>query len=328
MQLVILNENTSVFNLLNVDVIKTLNGVFDVNDLQRELVNFYFNKVIIDITAIKDYFVSYNLFEFLNYFEKDKIILVLTDNDYCNSKEFLSKLIDNGFYNFTKNSQGVSYLISKSNTYEDVKKYIKPDTFTSVLSASSVEHVNVKRSTNQFIIGIQNISAGAGATTLMCKMVKQLAYNYKVKGIEVNKHDSVYFRDENIVYCSDLNDIKVRLNDFVKEEIIIIDLNDVDGEDICSEILYLVEPGIIRLNKCLVNNKNLFEKYKGDKVILNKSALKDEEINFFERETGINVFYNLGCINDRSDRLMSIDKLLIKLGFNKQEVKKGLFNKF
>ena len=58
MNLVIVNENTIVVNALTIDIIKVLNGVYDVNSIEKELVNFYFNKVIIDITAIKNYFSS------------------------------------------------------------------------------------------------------------------------------------------------------------------------------------------------------------------------------------------------------------------------------
>ena len=62
MNLVIVNENTIVVNALTIDIIKVLNGVYDVNSIEKELVNFYFNKVIIDITAIKNYFSSFDLF--------------------------------------------------------------------------------------------------------------------------------------------------------------------------------------------------------------------------------------------------------------------------
>ena len=203
MNLVIVNENTIVVNALTIDIIKVLNGVYDVNSIEKELVNFYFNKVIIDITAIKNYFSSFDLFEFLNYFGKDKVILLLNDSAYCNSKEFLTKLINNGYYNFTSNSQGVSFLVNRSNTYEDVKKYIQTTTFTSELN-SSIGSTNIQTKTNNIkIIGIKNLSEGAGSTTLMQQMVKQLAFNYKVKGIELNGFDAIYFRRPDIIFCND-----------------------------------------------------------------------------------------------------------------------------
>ena len=40
MNLVIVNENTIVVNALTIDIIKVLNGVYDVNSIEKELVNF------------------------------------------------------------------------------------------------------------------------------------------------------------------------------------------------------------------------------------------------------------------------------------------------
>ena len=67
MNLVIVNENMRVINNLNIDILKILNGVFDVNMLEKELVNFYFNKVIIDITAIKNYFITLYIILMMGY---------------------------------------------------------------------------------------------------------------------------------------------------------------------------------------------------------------------------------------------------------------------
>lgn len=329
MNLVIVNENMRVINNLNIDILKVLSGVFDVNSLEKELVNFYFNKVIIDITAIKNYFMSYDLFEFLDYFGKDKVILLLNDSDYCDSKEFLTKLINKGYYNFTKSAQGISFLVNKSNSFDDVKKYIREDRFTSSLNQPIHEDVNNKQSNqcNQKIIGIRNLSGGAGATTLMYMFIKQLSANYKVKGIEINNHDSIYFRNENIVYCTDLLDLQTKIKELHNIEVIIVDLDVFDSNGICNDIIYLLEPGTIRLNKFLMKNKQFANEYKDKKIVLNRSALKEDEIFNFERETCIPVFYNLGNFNDRLERIKSVDGLLIKLGFDKQEVKKGFFAK-
>lgn len=348
MNLVIVNKNINVINSLNIDIIKTLHGEFSVDDLKSELVNFYFNRVIIDITAIKNFIVSSNLFDVLNYFGKDKVILLLDDNDYCNDNKFISDLINNGFYNFTKNAQGISYLIDRSNTYDDVKKYLKTDTFTSVLTENSSttnsinqtdqsfygvtnnninqteQQTNSAKSNNkQIIIGVQNLSEGAGATTLMSQMVKQLSLNYNVKGIEINGHDSLYFRNPNIFYYIDYLETKLNIEKNLKDiQVIIIDLNYFEDKDhLCDDIIYLLEPGIIRLSKCINNISYFMEKIEGKKIVLNRSALQDDEINYFERQTGIKVFYNLINFDERKERLLSVDKLLIKLGFDKQEKK-------
>ena len=320
MNLVIVNENTIVVNALTIDIIKVLNGVYDVNSVEKELVNFYFNKVIIDITAIKNYFSSFDLFEFLNYFGKDKVILLLNDSAYCNSKEFLTKLINNGYYNFTSNSQGVSFLVNRSNTYEDVKKYIQTTTFTSELN-SSIGSTNIQTRTNTIkIIGIKNLSEGAGSTTLMQQMVKQLAFNYKVKGIELNGFDAMYFRRPDIIFCNDYTEAKTKIQGLKGIDAIIIDLNEFEDKNkICTDIIYLLEPGIIRISKFIKNINKYKDELNDMKIVLNRSALKDEEINYFEKETGLNIYYNLTNFDDKKDRLLSIDRLLIKLGFDKQQ---------
>lgn len=320
MNLVIVNENTIVVNALTIDIIKVLNGVYDVNSVEKELVNFYFNKVIIDITAIKNYFSSFDLFEFLNYFGKDKVILLLNDSAYCNSKEFLTKLINNGYYNFTSNSQGVSFLVNRSNTYEDVKKYIQTTTFTSELN-SSIGSTNIQTRTNNIkIIGIKNLSEGAGSTTLMQQMVKQLAFNYKVKGIELNGFDAMYFRRPDIIFCNDYTEAKTKIQGLKGIDAIIIDLNEFEDKNkICTDIIYLLEPGIIRISKFIKNINKYKDELNDMKIVLNRSALKDEEINYFEKETGLNIYYNLTNFDDKKDRLLSIDRLLIKLGFDKQQ---------
>lgn len=320
MNLVIVNENTIVVNALTIDIIKVLNGVYDVNSIEKELVNFYFNKVIIDITAIKNYFSSFDLFEFLNYFGKDKVILLLNDSAYCNSKEFLTQLINNGYYNFTSNSQGVSFLVNRSNTYEDVKKYIQTTTFISELN-SSIGSTNIQTKTNNIkIIGIKNLSEGAGSTTLMQQMVKQLAFNYKVKGIELNGFDAIYFRRPDIIFCNDYTEAETNIQGLKGIDAIIIDLNEFEDKNkICTDIIYLLEPGTIRISKFIKNINKYKDKLNDMKIVLNRSALKDEEINYFEKETGLNIYYNLTNFDDKKDRLLSIDKLLIKLGFNKQQ---------
>lgn len=332
MNLAIANENVNVINSLTIDIIKVMHGVYDANTLKNELVNFYFSKVIIDITAIKNYYLSSDLLEVLNYFGTDKVILLLNDSEICNNNKFLAELVKNGYYNFTKNAQGIGFLISKPNTYDDVKKYVENETFTSVLTQSNntlkkdiVNNMitNTNCIDNHIIIGIQNLSDNAGATTLMVQMVKQLALNYNVKGIELNGRDNIYFRNDKILTCIDYLEAK----DYVKGRfkninVIIIDLNNFkDKDNLCTDIIYLLEPGVIRLSKFVKNTPNLNEFLENKKIVLNRSALKDEEINYFEKQTGIKVFYNLINFDDRRERLLSVDKLLIKLGFDKQEIK-------
>ena len=52
MNIIIKNRNRVIDNA-QIEVLKTLTGEFERKDLEEQLVNLTFNKVIIDITAIK-----------------------------------------------------------------------------------------------------------------------------------------------------------------------------------------------------------------------------------------------------------------------------------
>jgi len=56
MYIIIKNENSNVINMLSVNTVKTLVGEFTREDLERELNNVNFDKAIIDLTSIKNYY--------------------------------------------------------------------------------------------------------------------------------------------------------------------------------------------------------------------------------------------------------------------------------
>ncbi|MDD4187628.1 MAG: hypothetical protein PHX04_02555 [Bacilli bacterium] len=277
MNVIVSNQN-KIINTLNVDVIKTLVGEFSLDELNNELVNFYYNKIIIDLTAIKNYYDINSTINFLKGFEPNKTILLLNDSEVINNSSFLSKLVENGYYNFTRNAAGVNYLVANPNSLEDVKEYLKKDDVsyldstykspkeekTKPVSKNKLE--KIKNNLNQKIIGIQNLTDHAGATTLAYMMVKQLKYNYTVKGIEMNKQDFIYFRDSDFSFCTSPAELLLRIKDFSKIDVIIIDLNGTEDEGICDEILYLIEPGTIQLNKLLKKDSNIQQKMKNEKV--------------------------------------------------------------
>lgn len=152
----------------------------------------------------------------------------------------------------------------------------------------------------------------------MYMILKQLRINYKVKAFEMFKQDSIYLKDSDISFCTSVEDLKYKINTLKDTEIILIDLNGLSERNLCQDILYLVNPGIISLNKALKKDINIKEKIADGKIILNQSAIKDEELSNFEYETKFKVYYNMPVINDRADRLLVVDKLLLKLGFGKQ----------
>ena len=108
---------------LGIDVIKTLNGVFTVDDLAATFKNFYYNKMILDITAIEDY-ENINTIQNLSVaFDMSKVIILLDDSNVVSSPMYLSSLVSMGIYNFTKNIDSIVYLIDNPNTYKDVAQY-------------------------------------------------------------------------------------------------------------------------------------------------------------------------------------------------------------
>lgn len=342
MNLLIENLNSNLLNSANINVIKTLQGEFTREELEEQLVNFYYEKVIIDITAIKNYTDFDVLFSFLSYFEKSKVILFVDSNT---SRECISKLVQNGYYNFTKNVGGIDYLTTNSNTLKDVEKYIIVNSFQDAISTgdgySFNPFGNVSKDTtianpnktvqndNQVVIGIENLTPHAGATTLMYMMVKELRKYYSVVGIEMVNQDHLYFRDPDICGSTSYDDLKFKIKSFNKKEAIIVDLNSIKANDLCDFVLFLVEPGIISLTK-LLNNYQDYSRIMGDnaRIVLNRSSIIDADLPSFEYETKLKVFHILGNLNERSSTNKPLDALLVKIGFEKFSSNGGLFGLF
>lgn len=341
--IIIKNQNSKIIDSVDINSIKTISGEFTREAIELELGNLLYSAAVIDITAIKNYFDIKEVLRFLSFFGPSKTILLLNNSELVNSSSYLNLLVQNGYYNFTRNAAGINYLLTHPNSLNDVSKYIDSLNSTSNIAVNSMgpnTFGNQTHQSNQYvvntdynsgyvkenesvktgarIIGIQNITEHAGATTFMYVMLKHLRINYKVKAFEMFKQDSIYFKDNDISFCTSVEDLKYRINITSDAEIILVDLNGLKEPGLCHDILYLVNPGIISLNKALKKDTNVREKVMDGKVILNQSAMKDEEMSNFEYETKFKVYYNMPVINDRAERLLVVDKLLLKLGFGKQ----------
>ena len=55
MNVIISNKCRDMVASLEIDIIKAMNGEFEVDEIIRTFSNFYFQRMILDITAIKDY---------------------------------------------------------------------------------------------------------------------------------------------------------------------------------------------------------------------------------------------------------------------------------
>ena len=149
------------------------------------------------------------------------------------------------------------------------------------------------------VIGLKNVTSHAGCTSLIYMLHVMATVNLKknVLSVEVGKNDFRLFRNNKMISTSE-NDVKTVI-DNSNEEIVFVDLNNYDGSDICSDILYLVEPSTIKLNNLMATNRNVFNELKNEKVLLNKSLLSSSDVNVLEGEAGLKFFYNIPPLNDR-----------------------------
>ena len=310
MNVIISNQANDLLSSMNIDVIKKINGVFSSDEIVSNFSNFYYEKLILDITALKDYTDIKNLQKLSINLDASKMIILLDGSSYTSSSEFISKLISVGIYNFTKNVDGIMYLMSHPNSYKDVANLQKID-------EQPDEYIKTQMGGTK-IIGVKNLTDHAGSTTLIYKLKNQLEKNYKVIAIENDKKDFVYFNDRNMFsFTNDqFNNELLKINSNV--EVILVDLNNSNQEKCCNDVIYLLEPSIIMLNKLISRNRNILNNISGKKVILNKSMLSPKDINEFEMEANIKTFYSLPPINDRMPSV-AIDNYLVRLGFFKQK---------
>ena len=103
MNVIIANRQKDKLNNLNIEVIKRLDGEFDVNEIISSFKNIFYNKMILDITALKNYTDINTIQKLSMSLEMDKLILLLEEGNEVTSPSFLSKLISIGIYNFTTN---------------------------------------------------------------------------------------------------------------------------------------------------------------------------------------------------------------------------------
>ena len=274
MNVIVSNLNRDKFSNLGVDIIKSIDGEFDVEEIVQSFSNFFFNRMFLDITAIKDYKNFSNIQKLSMGLDVDKIIILLNDDPIVNSNIYLSKLVSMGIYNFAKNVDELMYLYNNPNSYKDVAHYQQID--NSIID--DVQDVSNELIVNNDVrvIGIKNITSHAGATSLIYMLKKILSNYYSVMAIEVNKSDFMFYNDEYMVAVNerDLANVILKYKDF---NIILIDLNNLNDaicNNICTDILYLVEPSLFRINKLITLNREVFLKFNDERIVLNMSFFK------------------------------------------------------
>ena len=155
------------------------------------------------------------------------------------------------------------------------------------------------------------MTAGAGATTLVYMLKKIMSQKDYVVAIEVNKNDFGYFNEKDM-YSVNQNNLNAAINKFGNANMILVDLNNAPN-DVCDEIIYLMEPSTIKLNKMMLINKDVFSKLEGKKIVLNKSLLTPKDVTDFELESRSKVAYNLAPLNDRIENTYELKDFISKL---------------
>lgn len=311
MNVIVSNKYKSIIDTVDIEVIKKIEGEYDAEELGNAFKNFYFQRMVLDITSIKDYKNIENLRKLSVMIDMDKVILLLDDSEESSDPKYLSKLVSMKIYNFTKNAEGILYLYNHPNTYRDVA-YIQQIEDVQMTVSDTFQDVTTTK-----IIGIKNVTKQSGSTSLAYMMKKKLSEKYKVVAIEIDKNDFMYFNEKDMVSiaATDLGNTIQKYRD--SAEIIVVDLNKSNLEDLCHEVLYLVEPSIIKLNKLMMIDRTSLAKVKDKKVILNQSLLEPKDILDFEYEAKLKVFYNLPPLDERDKVNRPLMAFLIKLGFDR-----------
>ena len=315
MNVMVYNKYKELLMGLNIEVMKSMEGVFNVDEIIDTFTNFYYDKMILDITAIRDYQNTDNLQKLAMNINMENVILLLDDSPESDSKTYLSKLISLGIYNFTRNAEGINYLLVHPHTYRDVVNIhnLQDMDATTTEANPALEGVGSSGGGKMKIIGFKNMTQHAGATTLIYMLRKMLLQFRNVAAIEVNKVDFLYFNDKDLVSTVS-TDLPKELMKKQMCDVVLVDLNDYDDVSICSQVYYLVEPSTIMINKMLRKNRAALETLKNEKVVLNKCVLNSEDVATFEYETKLKVFAAIPPCDDRQENIEPIKNFISKMG--------------
>lgn len=344
MNVIVSNKYSAMLSSLStkIDLIKTIDGEFQVDDLIAQFDNFFFNKMILDITAVSGYQDISQIQRLSFGMDMSKIILLLDDSQIVNSPQYLSELVSMGIYNFTRNIDAIAYLIDNPNTYKDVAQFHLLGSSGPVgggqmqqpqqsggrgmfgfnqQAANERTFINTSAMMPSMggtrVIGIKNLTDHAGSTTLLYMLKKQLSEHYSVLGLELDKNDFLFFNDPDLKSVSSRELASIINNPINNYNIILIDINDSAEEANCTEMLYLIEPSTLMLNKLIRRDRNILDKIRGMKIILNKSLLDASDVRDFEGEARCSIFHNIPPLDDKKEKHRVLDELLNKLGFDR-----------
>ena len=62
------------------------------------------------------------------------------------------------------------------------------------------------------------------------------------------------------------------------------------------------------------------KKIERKKVILNQSLLSSKDVLDFEYESKLKIFYNMPPLDEREKEIMALNRFLVRLGFDRQQI--------
>lgn len=303
MNVVISNKYREELKNIGIEISGVLEGSFNSFQIVSAFRNYYYERIILDITAIKDYNnISILISELKNIFsilDPSKTILFIENTPEFNNDAIKKYLIDLKIYNFAFDINEIIELYNNKREYEEVKDF------------------NNKTINNKSrIIGIKNVTDNAGATTLTYMMMKELSKKYSVKCLEIDKNDFKYFEDQNMK--------SINSNAFINEissepfpDVILVDQNNYENDLIIKETIFLVEPSIVKLNKALDLNPNLINSLRDKKVVFNRTSVSLPKLMLLQDQYNLKVFDIIRNVNEKDKINPQVINLLTKLGFDK-----------
>lgn len=329
MNVIVANAQQAQLSNLDVDIIKSISGTYEATEVVEMFKSFFYSKMILDVTALKHYDDLKTYEVLVQGLDPEKIVFLLPEGSKLCTSNFLAHLISIGIYNFTTNLNGIKFLLKKSNTLKDVEHIRKMANIEdSTETGASVATVVAKVDSGTTIIGVRNVTEHAGATTFIYMLKKELSIAYgqeNVVAIEIDKNDFSFFNDKQMISAKQ-SEIKTVLQRHSSATIILVDLNSSTDDSFCGDVLYLVEPSTLKLNRLVRRNRNCFGRLGGQKVILNKSLLLNNDVFDFESEAAIKVFYNMPPLDERK-RNAIVNDFLTKLGLFNRSSKNNNSNK-
>ena len=191
----------------------------------------------------------------------------------------------------------------------------------SFLNNNQESFINDFSQSKALVVGFRNITEHAGTTTLIYKLNETLENRDRkhVALVEVGTNDLSFFRLAETASVQE-NELDNCLNNYsTRYDYVFVDLNQTGNDSSCNLVLYLVEPTKIKINKLIVQNRNIFNELKDKYVVLNKSMLSDNEIGIFSQEAKMPFYATVGPFNDRTET-NALDGLISKLEEEKNKV--------